>query len=661
MSNRFVSILLGLLFAWVPVAFYYRAAEGALLPKELVALLVLVFFLFLILQEGRALGRLPLVQAALLFSVWMLGDSLVVSLSQTEAIKCSLHIFLMAGTFLVVVFVCARGFSYEKMVSLALWAGTALSIYGIFQSMGLDRTNWESHFDRRAFATLGNPDYFAGYLAALFPMAFLMTLRAKGRTSWLWYRLAMMVILVALLFTKVLGAILALAVALLVMLVIFLSRWGRERFRGEFRFILAVYGFLLIGAGAYFAWHGGMVAFQAKERSYQQRWDTYRVALEIAKDHPWTGIGLGQLGVQYPRYQAKPFVNDADPSRHPYTYTEHVHNEFLQFWVEGGIPGLAFFAALLLVYGVSVARFWKTSGWEGERDWMMGTVAAMIALLVQALTNFPLQIAPTAVLFGLYLAAPLALGPQAKGRALGVPRQGTKVTESQTGPGPLALRPTPAPAPLDFPRALSRKFLLAAILLAVGGWGSRMVASSIALRNTVGESSLGNGQLAVRYSERLVGLSPLDPKAWKAKAKALETAGKPEEAYQAYQKSLGLNPNDAEDLDEMAGLRIQQDRFEDALGLLDRALSITPNYPNLFLKKALSLFRLKRYAEAAREFQNLSVYEPLNPDVYANLGVCYIYLKQKEEAIAAWEKAYSLNSNDSQVIQYLKAQGVKVP
>ena len=76
----------------------------------------------------------------------------------------------------------------------------------------------------------------------------------------------------------------------------------------------------------------------------------------------------------------------------------------------------ALFAGLLLFLGVLV--LWVSSVQKalkdgavpsGSKDLLIGIVGGMVALLVQSLTNFPLQVAPTAILFGLYLAAPLAL------------------------------------------------------------------------------------------------------------------------------------------------------------------------------------------------------------------------------------------------------------
>ena len=627
MTLRFQKILVSVLLVWVPLAFYFRAADGFTLPKELAGVLVIAYFGVRVAFEGRGLLRQPLIQATLLFSTWMVLDSLGVGLLKVEVLKGSVHLMLIFGTLLAVVFACSRGASYEKLAHLALFTGTLMAIHGLFQSFGVEKVDWTSHFEGRAFSTLGNPDYLGGYLAGLIPLAFILTIRSKHQESWLWFRAATLFLLVGLWMTRVRGAFLALAAAVLFLLAAFSFSWGRDLFRRNIRFVLVAFAVLILVAGAYIARHGGLAMFSAKQVTIQQRVELYRMVWEIVKDHPWFGIGLGQLGIQFPLYQAKPWA-PADYPQHPYTFSEHAHNEYLQFLAEGGVPGLLLFLAVLVVYAVSVRGCLKNPSSKPEdKEFLIGIVGGMTALLIQSLSNFPLQAAPTAVLFGFFLAAPLAL--------------------------------CPAPAP-NFEPSISatQKVFLTLAFFIPAIIGLRAVASSISFRDTVGESSLEHGKLAAYYGGRLVSFSPFNPKAWNAYGKALEMAGQVEPAYQAYQKSLDLNPNYVEDLVPMGQIRMNQGRLEEALALFQKAETITPNYTAPLWPMSVCLFQLKRYGESAKGFEEFLTYVPNDFQAYLNLGVCYMQLKRKDDAITVWKKAYALNPSDPQVIQYLKSLGV---
>ena len=624
MTPRFQQILLTLLMVLVPLAFFNMAADGFTLTKELVAAMVIAFFSLLCFLEARWVFRQPLIQAGLLFVLWMVADSFGVGLLKMEVLKGSIHLLLIVGTLLAVVFAISRGCSYEKTVHFALLAGAATALYGLIQSLGLDRTDWNTQFERRAFATLGNPDYLGGYLAGLLPLSFVLTLRAQGqKAAWLWLNITL--ILTAGLFaTRVRGAEAAALAGFLFVAAALATAWGRELARRNKLFLKVTLALVLGFGGLWAALH--WQSFGRSQASVQQRLFTYQVAWEMVKDHPLFGIGLGQLGIQIPRYQAKPWA-PADYPNHPYTYTEHVHNEFLQFWVEGGLVGLLLFFGVLTAFAWTLSRFLKNSESKSEeKELLIGVAGSVVALLVQSLSNFPLQVAPTAVLFGFLLAGPLAA-------------KKSVVT---------TFRPTPMAQILP---------VLAVLFTAV--IGLRTVGTSIAFRDTVGESSLGNGQLAAYYGARLVSLSPVNPKAWNAYAKALELVGQPDQAYAAYEKAVELNPNYVENLVPMADICLKEGRFDEAVTLSQQALAVTPNFAAPLWPLAVSLFELKRFDESAKAFENYLVYAPNDFQTCLDLGVCYMQLKRKADAIEVWKKACALNPTDPQVVRYLKSVGVK--
>jgi O-antigen ligase len=546
-----------------------------------------------------------------------------------EVLKGSIHILLMVGTLMAVLFACSKGVSYEKQVQFALLTASILALFGITQHFGLDPLTWNTKFEQRAFATLGNPDYLGGYLAALLPLIFILTLRSKYRERWLLLRAGTLAIFMGLVLTWARGAFFALGLAVLFMAMTFLFPWGRDLFKRNVIFVVVCLAILVIGAGTYVSRHGGWAVFSASQVSVQQRIQTYRVAWEMVKDHPWFGIGLGQVGVLYPLYQSRPYTQ-AEYPLHPYTYTEHIHNEFLQFWVEGGLPGLVLFLGLLAVFALAVWKFISNpESRKEDKELMIGVTGGVVALLGQALSNFPLQVAPTAILFGMFLAAPLALNKT----------QNPKAVQSFSS---------------------FQAFGLALALGITGLIAIHTVGASIAYRDAVGETSLGKGQNAEYFANRASILSPNNPKVWNACGAALNLAGKKDFAFQAYMKALSLDPQYVENYFDMANIRVQQGNFLEALALSQKAESLVPNYVAPLWPEAVSLFQMGRYEESAKVFENYLVYAPNDFQTNLDLGVCYIKLKRKTEAIEAWKKANAINPGDPTVQQYLKSQGVQI-
>ncbi len=642
MNNRFNQILISLLLVWVPLAFFVRAADGFTLAKELVGLLVVIHFAFLTGMKGASIYRQPLVITTLLFTLWMVADSYGVSLVKYEVMAGSYHLWLILGTLVAVLFVCSKGVSYEKTLMGAVATGAFMSLYGFFQVLGMDHYDWNTHFEARAFGTLGNPDYLGGYLVALLPLAFVLTLRTYGQLpfgikkvipanssqkTWFWLRAMTLLIFVGLLLARVKGSFIALTLAVIFMGLFFLFPIGRELLLKNKRYVLICLGVLAVGAGTYIYRHGGLEALSAKQVSVEQRIANYQVAWTMVKDNLWTGVGLGQIGVQYPKYQALAYTPAEYPD-HPFTYSEHVHNDFLQFWVEGGLIGFVLFLIVLGVYGFNSIQLFKASDISKEKkELLFAVLASMTALLAQSLSNFPLQVAPTAILFGLFLAAPLALRPS------------SSINSS-------------------YKLSMVQQAILTLSISIFLVLGVLAIAGSIAARDTRGETGAGKGELAVNFGDRWLALNPQNSKAWNAKGSALSLAGKPDEAYAAFQKSLELNPDYVESLTQMANIRVAQGKPGEALELCDKALAITPNYSSPIWTKGVSLFQLKRYEESAKAFESFLTYAPRDTQTYLNLGVCYIQLHRKADAVAAWKKAYEYDPSNIQALAYLKSQGV---
>lgn len=79
-----------------------------------------------------------------------------------------------------------------------------------------------------------------------------------------------------------------------------------------------------------------------------QRSTGLRTGVRIIEDHPWFGVGSG-------RY-ADAFASHA-PARLDETYYDnHIHNLYLQIWIESGVFVLAAFVAGLCVFFVQSAR-----------------------------------------------------------------------------------------------------------------------------------------------------------------------------------------------------------------------------------------------------------------------------------------------------------------
>jgi O-antigen ligase len=112
--------------------------------------------------------------------------------------------------------------------------------------------------------------------------------------------------------------------------------------------------------------------------SNEHRYVTRRTGIEMIRAHPWVGIGPempGRLFEQYvPRDIARPL---------PVGFYGHLHNIYLQYAAERGLPALA---AFLWMIGKMFRDWWRGIRFAGDlrhRAILHGCIAILLALMIE--------------------------------------------------------------------------------------------------------------------------------------------------------------------------------------------------------------------------------------------------------------------------------------
>lgn len=143
-----------------------------------------------------------------------------------------------------------------------------------------------------------------------------------------------------------------------------------------------------------------------------QRRVIWRATLPMLAALPWHGFGPGAFHVIYPGYSP----------REDSSGLQYAHNDYLQFLIELGWPGLVL---VIVVMGAVTVRLRHAlrSGMLGDarRSETAGLAGGMIAVAVHSLVSYDFQIVPILILFGLVLARFAQLTEAAQGRTVRVP------------------------------------------------------------------------------------------------------------------------------------------------------------------------------------------------------------------------------------------------
>jgi O-antigen ligase len=264
-------------------------------------------------------------------------------------------------------------------VILALCAG-GVSLLALYQRLwGLERLaaevaanpNLPDHADimtilasGRAFATLSTPAALGGLLALAIPATAGLALDHVGRKrALLWALTVLQLVGLGLTVSATAGAALLVALGLM----------SLRLLRVPKMLLVALLVAALLVLGIFMTRGEQLISLSDPAGSLKLRAANFRVALAMAGDHPWTGVGPGGFGEVYPAY-LKPGDNE----------TRHVHNLPLELLAEyGWILGMLLTLLFFLLFLGPVFRRAGTMPY-----WKQGLATGLAAFAIHNLADF---------------------------------------------------------------------------------------------------------------------------------------------------------------------------------------------------------------------------------------------------------------------------------
>ena len=128
--------------------------------------------------------------------------------------------------------------------------------------------------------------------------------------------------------------------------------------------------------------------------SIDSRLIIWGTALEIIKDKPLLGIGIGSFKMDYLDYQAG-FLKENPIYLKYHSRAEEAHNEYIQLAAELGIIGLGIFLYILFIFYGSALKYLnekKTGERNKEKLILWGMLMGITCFLFDSIFTFPLHV-----------------------------------------------------------------------------------------------------------------------------------------------------------------------------------------------------------------------------------------------------------------------------
>ncbi|MCQ4346615.1 O-antigen ligase family protein [Pseudomonas stutzeri] len=328
--------------------------------------------------------------------------------------------YLLLGLAYSLLFLLVVALFHERRRLLLLLAalvvsGTFQAFYGAFMTLsggdGLLASLGFGH-DGVVSGTYVNRNHLAGYLEMTLACGIGLLLALRSGRPFRWaslpellvgakaqLRLALLVMVVALVMSRSRMGNVAFFVSLLVVAVPFVLR-AREQRRLNGLILASIVVVDVFVIGQYFGLErlkerildtrfADVLVDGELQRGNELRDDVFVQALPLARQSPWTGQGAGSFEVAFPAYAGESLR----------AHFDHAHNDYLQFFVEYGLLGSLPLAAFVLL------AFWHALRALWRRDSLFrsglgfGAAMGILSIAIHSLTDFNLQIPANAATF----------------------------------------------------------------------------------------------------------------------------------------------------------------------------------------------------------------------------------------------------------------------
>lgn len=350
------------------------------------------------------------------------------AIAHTAMVRADLHAarneILRLATCLCVFYTALAVARSEKPRLRLLQGSLALGVFEALYGLIQYASGWQQIFTYKkvfytqaATGTYINPNHFAGLLEAILPCALAWTLHSFDRTAarpgrrlslarvlqgeglprLAFFSFCTVLLFVAILFSRSRAGILSATAGVLVVS----AAWFLGARRGAAAAM--VLASVLVGAAIFLFWFGPgpvLERFEGASRDFPSRVQAWRDALELVREHPFGGNGLGSFVGVYTRVQTIA----------PSATVDHAHNDYLELAVEWGLPGAALVVGIFLLVIARAFPACTRAPNSSAQLAALGCCGGILALLLHSIVDFNLQIPANALVFAALLGVAWAAG-----------------------------------------------------------------------------------------------------------------------------------------------------------------------------------------------------------------------------------------------------------
>ena len=160
-------------------------------------------------------------------------------------------------------------------------------------------------------------------------------------------------------------------------------------------------------------------------------------------------------------------------------------------------------------------------------------------------------------------------------------------------------------------------------------------------------NNAGKYDEAIQAFDKAIEIDPKYTKAWNIKGLALNYLGEYDEAIQVLDKAMEIDPNNALTWNIKGVALDNLGKHDEAIQALDKAIEIEPKFASAWSNKGWALNNAGKYDEAKLALDKAIEIDPNNVEAWNNKGYALDNLGKHVEAIQALDKAIEIDPNNA--------------
>lgn len=340
------------------------------------------------------------------------------------------------------------------------------------------------------------------------------------------------------------------------------------------------------------------MSYSESKKAGNERLPAWFNTLEMIKEHPVAGVGIGQWAVHYPLYYDRV---EKDKIFNEQIRLRHLHNEYLEIFANVGIIGYAFL--LWLAYLVITTSYKILANVNSENRYLiLGMVLALTGFTVTSNFTFPIKVYSPAVYSLVYI----ALIANSYFRSIGDKKGAPNLSAQQKYNHIIG----DSKSYFIFSKSVNQiVFILAIIITLIAGYASyNWIKAEHHYHNALSLKQSGNIKFAISEINKSLKHNPYRAKAYTVAGGLYFKNGNSEKAIDLISQGLSISPYQTAPLLNLSQVYESKSDLKNQIKILEKLIEIDPRHVNAYAKLTRAYINAKDAKKANIAYNNMKKY-----------------------------------------------------